>query len=85
MAIGGNEDKRAASASILAAFVRRAGGENARIVIIPSASVTPVERAARYTRIFNRLGVKEIRSVHAEKGVSAEDRKAIRNATGIFV
>lgn len=85
MAIGGNEDKRAASASILAAFVRRAGGENARIVIIPSASVTPVERAARYTRIFTKLGVQEIRSVHAEKSVTAADRKAIRNATGIFV
>ncbi len=85
MAIGGNEDKRAASESILAAFVRRAGGENARIVIIPSASVAPVERAARYTRIFTKLGVEEIRSVHAEKGVTAEDREAICNATGIFV
>lgn len=85
MAIGGNEDKRVASASILAAFVRRAGGENARIVIIPSASVTPVERAARYTRIFTKLGVKEIHSVHAEKGVTDVDREAIRNATGIFV
>jgi cyanophycinase len=85
MAIGGNEDKRAARESILAAFVRRAGGENARIVIIPSASVTPVERAARYTRIFTKLGVQEIRSVHAEKSVTDADREAIRNATGIFV
>jgi cyanophycinase len=85
MAIGGNEDKRAARESILAAFVRRAGAESARIVIIPSASMKPVERAARYTRIFTKLGASEIRTVHAELGVTPEDREAIRNASGIFV
>jgi cyanophycinase-like exopeptidase len=47
MAIGGNEDKRAARTSILAAFVERAGGADARIVIVPSASVAPRERAQR--------------------------------------
>lgn len=85
MAIGGNEDKRAARESILAAFVRRAGGEQARIVIIPSASMKPVERAARYTRIFLKLRAAEVRTIHAELGVSQDDREAIRNATGIFV
>jgi cyanophycinase len=85
MAIGGNEDKRAARESILASFVQRAGGSDARIVIIPSASMKPVERAARYTRIFNRLRVAEVRTVHADLGVTAEDREAIRTATGIFV
>ena len=85
MAIGGNEEKRVLRESILAAFVRRAGGEQARIVIIPSASTKPVERAARYTRIFSRLRAAEIRTIHAELGVTADDREAIRNATGIFV
>jgi len=85
MAIGGNEDKRAARESILAAFVRRAGGDAARIVIIPTASVTPVERAARYTRIFGKLGVQEIRTVHAGPGLPEDARQAIRDATGIFV
>jgi cyanophycinase len=85
MAIGGTEDKRAARESILAAFVRRAGGDAARIVIIPSASMKPVERAARYTRIFTKLRAAEIRTIHAELGVTADDREAIRNATGIFV
>jgi cyanophycinase len=85
MAIGGNEEKRAARASILAAFVRRAGGSSARIVIIPSASVEPVDRAARYTRIFGRLGAVDVRTVHAELGVSSEDLEALRTATGIFV
>jgi cyanophycinase len=85
MAIGGNEDKRAARTSILAAFVERAGGADSRIVIIPSASVAPRERAQRYTKIFNKLRAQDVRSVHAESGVSDEDRHAIRNATGIFV
>jgi cyanophycinase len=85
MAIGGNEDKRAARESILAAFVRRAGGEQARIVIIPSASVAPQERGERYTRIFTRLHAGSIRTVRAELGVTAEQREAIRTATGIFV
>lgn len=85
MAIGGNEDKRAARESILAAFVRRAGGEQARIVIIPSASMKPVERAERYTRIFRKLRASEVRTVHAELGVTEHDREAIANATGIFV
>lgn len=85
MAIGGNEDKRAARTSILAAFIERAGGPQARIVIVPSASVAPRERAQRYTKIFARLGVKAVHAVHAEAGVSQEDLAAIRNATGIFV
>jgi cyanophycinase len=85
MAIGGNEDKRAARESILAAFVRRAGSEQARIVIIPSASVAPKERGERYTRIFNRFRAKNVRVVRAELGVTAEEREAIRTATGIFI
>jgi cyanophycinase len=85
MAIGGNEDKRALRESILAAFVRRAGSEQARIVIVPSASVKPAERAARYTRIFTKLQASEIRTVHVDLGISDEDREAIRTATGIFV
>jgi cyanophycinase len=85
MAIGGNEDKRAARTSILAAFIERAGGAQARIVIVPSASVAPRERAQRYTKIFTRLGVNDIRAVHPELGVTPEDIASIRNATGIFV
>ncbi|HYI11106.1 MAG TPA: cyanophycinase [Thermoanaerobaculia bacterium] len=85
MAIGGNEDKRAASESILAAFVRRAGGKQARIVIIPSASVAPKERGERYTRIFNRFRAGVVQVVRAELGVTVEQREAIRTATGIFV
>ncbi|HEX6096303.1 MAG TPA: cyanophycinase [Thermoanaerobaculia bacterium] len=86
IAIGGNENKRGARSSILGSFVRRAGGDAARVVIIPSASEEPRARAARYTRIFRRLGVQKVTTVHAElRDVTEAQREAIRTATGIFV
>jgi cyanophycinase len=86
IAIGGNEEKRATRASILRAFVERAGARDARIVIIPSASIEPQARAERYTRIFTRLGARNVRAVHAERGsITTAECEAIRNATGIFV
>jgi cyanophycinase len=86
MAIGGNESKRGARSSILGSFVRHAGGANARIVIIPSASAAPEECVARYERVFNRLGAAEVFAIHAERGeVTDVDREMIRHATGIFV
>src|SRR3954468_15906169 len=85
MVIGGNEDKRAAHTSLLAEFVRRAGGAEARIVIVPSASDEPVRRAAQYRRIFEKLGVEQIHAVHAELGVTPDDLLLIENATGIFI
>ena len=85
IAIGGNEAKRGARASILAAFVRRAGGADARIVIIPSASVEPTRRGKMYERLFTRFGAGDVRVVHVHQGVDAETREAIRNSTGIFI
>ncbi|HVG24907.1 MAG TPA: cyanophycinase [Thermoanaerobaculia bacterium] len=86
IAIGGNENKRGARSSILGLFVRRAGGRDARIVIIPSASEEPRARAARYTRIFRGLGAQKVTTVHAERGgITEAEREALRAATGIFV
>ncbi|HUR83012.1 MAG TPA: cyanophycinase [Thermoanaerobaculia bacterium] len=86
IAIGGNENKRGARSSILGSFVRRAGAKGARIVIIPSASEEPRARAAHYTRIFKRLGAQSVTTIHAERRqVSAGERHALRDATGIFV
>lgn len=86
IAIGGNENKRGTRSSILGSFVRRAGDRAARIVIIPSASEDPRARAAHYTSIFRRLGAKKVTTIHAERrNVTAEEREALRNATGIFV
>jgi cyanophycinase len=86
IAIGGNESKRGARSSILGSFVRRAGGNTARIAIIPSASEEPRVRGAQYAQIFRRLGVKKVTTVHAElDNVTDGQREALRNATGIFV
>jgi len=85
IAIGGNEDERGERTSILGSFVKRAGGRSARIVIIPSAAEFPEARVQRYAGIFRQLGVEDIRAVHAERGVTHEDREAIRGASGIFV
>ncbi len=85
IAIGGNEDKRGSRTSILGSFVLRAGGPSARIIIIPSASEAPEARVERYSHIFRTLGASDIRAVHAERGVTHEDREAIRTASGIFV
>jgi cyanophycinase len=84
MAIGGNEDK-AGDAAILASFVERAGGADARIIIIPAASAAPEERAAEYTRIFLRFGAACVHTVHAQRNVSPDDLMLITNASGIFV
>ncbi|HVE72298.1 MAG TPA: cyanophycinase [Thermoanaerobaculia bacterium] len=86
IAIGGNENKRGARSSILGSFVHRAGGSAAEIVIIPSASEQPRARAATYTRIFRRLGAHKVTTIHAERrNVSADEREALRTASGIFV
>ncbi|HEX8172691.1 MAG TPA: cyanophycinase [Thermoanaerobaculia bacterium] len=86
IAIGGNESKRGQRSSILASFVRRAGGPDARIIIIPSASEAPEARALRYDRLFRRLGAGAVLAVHAERGtVTPDERDAVRSATGIFV
>jgi cyanophycinase len=85
MVIGGNEEKRAADASLLADFVRRAGDGEARIVIIPSASAQPDRRAREYARLFADLGAAHVAAVHAERGVTKDELLLIENATGIFV
>jgi cyanophycinase len=86
MAIGGNEDKRGVQETILGAFVERAGGASSRIVIIPSASEAPRERARTYKRVFRKLGAAAVAAVHPERGeLTGRQREALRNATGIFV
>jgi cyanophycinase len=85
MAIGGNEEKRVLRASLLAAFVRRSGGTDADIVIIPSASVEPEARAEHYTQIFTKLGAARVRSVRPDLGMTDFDRDVVRAASGIFV
>ena len=85
--IGGAEDK-VRDRVILSRFVNLAGGNEAKIVVISTASSLGPEAAARYREIFADLGVKSIKSVHAMTRPQANDENsagALRGATGIFM
>ena len=87
MAIGGNEDY-SGDMTVLVTFVSLAGGDQARIAIIPAASATPDETAATYEQLFRGLGVHDRAVMRAESREAAdhEDNVAdIANATGIFM
>lgn len=61
--IGGNEQKTADS-EIFREMVTLAGGSEARIVIVPTASDTPGERALDYREIFSAFAPRDIQTVH---------------------
>lgn len=61
--IGGNERKTADS-EIFRRMVALAGGPDARIVIVPTASETPGERALDYHQIFSSFNPRDIHTIH---------------------
>lgn len=84
--IGGAED-REGDCTILREFVRRAGGVNARIVVMTVATELPREVGDDYTRVFERLGAEDIRivdTVERDDASSATYLEAIEKATGVF-
>ena len=85
--IGGAEDK-VGRAKVLRRFVTLAGGRNARIVLIPSASSLPEQAVESYTTIFGRLGAPKIEVVDppSRAGAAAAPLvQAVDNATGVFM
>ena len=84
--IGGAEDKEG-DCTILREFVRRAGGINARIVVMTVATELPREVGENYIRVFERLGAEDVRivdTVEREDASSATYLEAIEKATGVF-
>lgn len=84
--IGGAEDKQG-DCTILREFVRRAGGVNARIIVMTVATELPREVGDDYMRIFERLGVEDVRivdTVEREDASSSTYLEAIEKATGVF-
>lgn len=59
LVIGGAEDK-VNRLEILQTFWRRAGGEQARLGIIPAASGEPAIIGGIYQRLFEHLGCKSV-------------------------
>ncbi len=84
--IGGAEDK-VSDIGILKRFAKLAGGEAARIAIIPTASVLP-DTGARYEQRFRELGVGRATALGYAERTDAGNliwRTALEEATGIFI
>lgn len=87
LAVGGAEDK-ADKRDILERFVEEAGGQKARIAILPTASGIPEERAAFYRQVFADIGAGEsfhVPIVTREDADSADNARSILDSTGVFL
>ena len=84
--IGGSEDKEG-DCTILREFVRRAGGRDARIVVMTVATGLPGELGSEYRRIFERMGADLVDIVDTTRREDASDSRnleIIGDATGVF-
>jgi cyanophycinase len=87
MIIGGAEDKLR-TRTILKEFVVRAGGERARIAVIPTASSLGDEVTEVYDALFRREGAAEVLAVRPESRDDSHDPGLVDlldKATGIFM
>ena len=85
--IGGAEDK-VRDRVILSRFVGLAGGADARIVVLSTASSLGAEAGERYRQVFTELGVKHVRPLHAVTRQQANEETsvlAVADATGVFL
>src|SRR5437762_12478046 len=87
MVIGGAEDKLGERV-ILSRFVELAGGDQAHIVVISTASSLGNAATDLYRHIFARIGVTNVTGLRPETREEANDPRtidAIKKATGIFM
>ena len=87
MVIGGAEDK-IRDRVILNRFAALAGGPEAVVVVISTASSLGFEAGERYREIFTGLGIPTVRPLHAMSRSQANDPTYVRqldDATGIFL
>jgi cyanophycinase len=85
--IGGAEDK-VRERVILNRFVALAGGTDARICVISTASSLGPQAGEMYQRVFGELGVSQVHPMHATSRAQANDdsaARAVRDASGIFL
>ena len=85
--IGGAEDKLG-KRTVLNEFVRRAGGADARIAVIPTASSLGPEIIDVYAALFHKLGAAEVYGVRPEDRAQASSPELVKEldrATGIFM
>jgi cyanophycinase len=87
MVIGGAEDKLR-NKVILARFIEMAGGDDARIVVISTASSLGEAATDLYRQLFSQLGAKKVsglRPLTREEANEPAMAKELKGATGIFL
>ena len=86
MPIGGGEDKQH-ECRILKEFVRLAGGDQAKIVVMTTATDLPGEVAAEYREVFERLGAAEVHHIDVSERLDAMNPaaiKTVKESSGVF-
>lgn len=86
--IGGNEDKGLehnesymldfVEDSILSHVVKEAGGKNANIVIIPTASSIPKEVSGNYEKAFSKLGCNNLKVLDIRNRLQSETKETVK-------
>src|SRR3954451_23006422 len=87
IAIGGAEDKLGRR-TVLKTFVSLAGGADARIAVVPTASSLGPEIVDVYDALFRRLGARDVVAVRPETREQAEDPALVGlldDVSGIFM
>ncbi len=87
LAIGGAEDKLG-KRSVLREFVSLAGGADARIAVVPTASSLGPEIVEVYDALFRKLGARAVIAARPESREQAHDPATtalLDDATGIFM
>lgn len=87
MPIGGAEDK-VGRMSILRDVARLAGGSQARLVVLSTASSLGDEITNAYLSLFGSLGIRDVRGIRPESRVQAADPSvvaAVADATAVFM
>ena len=85
--VGGAEDKLRRR-EVLSRFVESAGGADARIAVIPTASSLGPEVVEVYDAVFRKLGAAEVFGARPEDREQANDpalAERLGDATGIFM
>ena len=85
--IGGAEDK-VRERLILSRFVALAGGQDARISVISSASSLGPLAGEMYRKVFTELGAAHVTPLHATTRAQANDEesaRAVQDSTGVFL
>lgn len=89
MPIGGAEDKDGdGDEAILQRFVELAGGKQARIVVIPTASEDQEGMGQQYVEVFSTLGAKSVEVLYVREREDANSQSTLdllTSATGIFI